>query len=85
MSEKKDKEWEQQKKDDLLRNVLPQNNNVQEMFLCNAKTDSTGLTTYVPYDWDECDCAERCPKCGKRKRKIYPTWPNTTPVFTCSH
>lgn len=29
---------------------------------------------YDPTPWDECDCDNRCPDCGKKKVKKYPYW-----------
>lgn len=36
-----------------------------------STSGNSGTLTFVPpYPWDECDCDERCPKCGKKKKKI---------------
>lgn len=39
---------------------------------------NTTVPPYPPWFEDVCDCDNRCPKCGKKKRGVYPT-----PYITC--
>ena len=53
-----------------------------------------GTNTWIewPLPWDECDCDERCPHCGKRKKRnpwdgpYKITWTgNINTVMECEH
>ncbi len=47
--------------------------------------DTTDASTYDrhnfpdPLGYDECDCEDKCPKCGKKKRRKIIPWCKTEP------